>query len=99
MFSVKKVFIIVVLLFVAGSSICAAAQDSIMFIIGRVLAGIGGGGIFGGALTIIAFLIPLHRRPLITGSLSALFGVRPICTLLTKVFKSHRPFIWRFGHR
>ena len=76
----KSVFIFVMMLFLIGSFICAAAPNSKIFIIGRAIAGVGSGGIFSGCLTIIAYVIPLHRRPTFTGALTTLFGVFRLST-------------------
>lgn len=57
------------LIFEAGSLICALAVNSPMFIIGRVVSGIGGSGIQNGAMTIIAACSPLEKRPTLIGSL------------------------------
>ena len=48
-----------------------------MFIVGRAIAGLGAGGIFAGALTIIAYSIPLRKRPIYAGCIGAMFGVCP----------------------
>lgn len=81
-FAVKRVFVLVVSIFMSGSLICAVAQNSPTFIAGRAIAGIGSGGVFSGGLTIIAHTVPLHRRPSFSGGLSALFGVVSLKCLL-----------------
>lgn len=74
-FSVKSVFILVIAIFLIGSLTSGVARSSTVFIVGRGIAGIGGGGIFSGSLTIIALIVPLHRRPAFIGGLSSMFGV------------------------
>jgi MFS family permease len=74
-FSLKWVFVFVVSTFEIGSLICGVAPSSLVFIIGRAIAGLGAGGIFAGALTIIAYSIPLRKRPIFTGCIGAMFGV------------------------
>jgi MFS family permease len=76
-FSLKWLFVIVVSLFELGSLICATASDSTAFIVGRAIAGLGAGGIFAGALTIIAYSVPLRTRPMFAGMIGAMFGVFP----------------------
>jgi predicted MFS family arabinose efflux permease len=51
---VKTVFLIAIGVFELGSLICAVAPSSTALIIGRAIAGMGVGGIFSGALVIIA---------------------------------------------
>jgi len=87
-FSLKWLFVIVVMLFEIGSLICGVAPDSTTFIVGRAIAGLGAGitlvsrdvniytgGIFAGALTIIAYSVPLRKRPIFAGAIGAMFGV------------------------
>jgi hypothetical protein len=74
-FNLKKVFIFIMLLFMLGSLTCAVAPNSPVFIFGRALAGLAAGGQFAGGLTIIAYSVPLHRRPTFTGALTSLYGV------------------------
>ena len=62
-FPVKWVFLIAITIFEIGSAICGAAPNSTALIIGRAVAGIGSAGIFSGALIIIAYSIPLEKRP------------------------------------
>lgn len=54
---------IAITIFEIGSAICGAAPNSTALIIGRAVAGIGSAGIFSGALIIIAYSIPLEKRP------------------------------------
>lgn len=65
----KQTYIASVLLFELGSLICALSNSSNMLIGGRAVAGLGASGLFNGALTIIAALVPLRRRPAVTGLL------------------------------
>ena len=49
-FNIKWTFITTVILFEIGSAICGAAQSMNALIVGRVVAGIGGSGIYLGSL-------------------------------------------------
>jgi len=51
-----------IFIFELGSMITALATSSKIFIVGRAISGIGGSGIVNGALTIIAAVVPLHKR-------------------------------------
>ncbi|EOO02505.1 putative mfs transporter protein [Phaeoacremonium minimum UCRPA7] len=66
-FSIKWSFLIFLFVFEVGSALCGAAQSSTMFIIGRAIAGLGSAGIFTGNATIVANVLPAHRRPRIMG--------------------------------
>lgn len=59
----KFIFIGAFFVFMVGSLICGAAQSSIMFILGRAVAGCGGAGILNGAFVIIAAAAPMGARP------------------------------------
>jgi predicted MFS family arabinose efflux permease len=56
-----------ILVFVVGSTVCAAAPNSIAFIIGRAVAGVGAGGVLSGvvssALKYGVFFSMLTSRP------------------------------------
>lgn len=45
---------------------CGAAPTSDALIVGRAIAGLGSAGIFSGALVIIAYSVPLDKRPMCT---------------------------------
>lgn len=61
--------------FEVGSIISAAAPTSIVFIIGRVVSGMGGIGIGPGAFLLITHLVPLHKQPKFMGSLQSMFDI------------------------
>ena len=65
-------------LFLLGSVISAVAPNTIAFIFGRAIAGLGSGGVFAGNLTVLAYSVPLRRRATFTGALGATFGVHLI---------------------
>ncbi|EAQ86390.1 hypothetical protein CHGG_07643 [Chaetomium globosum CBS 148.51] len=60
-------FLVFFLIFEVGSALCGAAQSSVMFIIGRAIAGLGSSGIATGALSTIAAALPTRRQPLFMG--------------------------------
>lgn len=85
--SIKWTFLIAIAIFEVGSLICAVASDSVTLIIGRAISGVGSAGIFAGALTILAYSVPLHRRPLYTGLVSGMWGISSVAgPLLGGVF-------------
>ncbi|OTA95222.1 hypothetical protein M434DRAFT_69748 [Hypoxylon sp. CO27-5] len=63
----KWSFITYLVLFEVGSVICGAASSSIMLIIGRAIAGIGGSGLLNGALIILNSCVAPHRQPALVG--------------------------------
>lgn len=86
-FSIKWVFIASLTIFELGSVICAAAPSSVALIIGRAVAGVGGAGIFAGALLILANCVPLRARPTYMGAIGGMWGVASVAgPLLGGVF-------------
>ncbi|TVY50986.1 Efflux pump aflT [Lachnellula cervina] len=77
-FSIKATFLTAIVLFEVGSAICGAAPNSIAFIIGRAVAGLGGSGVQSGVIVIIVFAVPLHKRPLYQGFFGAIFGIASV---------------------
>lgn len=79
---VKGTFLAAICVFEIGSLICALAPSSIVLIVGRAIAGIGVGGLFSGALVIMAHtsLYPYtfssyHHLPLVSASSETAHGV------------------------
>jgi len=59
----KYVFLTLIGVFEIGSAICGAAPNSIAFIIGRAIAGIGSAGLTAGAVILMVTVVPLAKRP------------------------------------
>ncbi|KAK0635819.1 major facilitator superfamily domain-containing protein [Bombardia bombarda] len=96
-FSVKVVFLTAIFLFEAGSALCGAAPNSVAFIIGRAIAGLGGAGLISGVITTIVYAVPLHKRPLYQGLFGAVFGVSSVIgPLLGGAFTSKVTWRWCF---
>ncbi|ATY63398.1 Major facilitator superfamily general substrate transporter [Cordyceps militaris] len=74
----KPLFFAGVLLFELGSAICGAAPSSVVFIVGRAVAGLGASGLFSGLMVIMFHTIPLQQRPLWQGAAGALFAVASV---------------------
>ncbi|KAI0197926.1 major facilitator superfamily domain-containing protein [Astrocystis sublimbata] len=71
LFSVKKLYLISIFIFEAGSLLCTLAPSSTAFILGRVVAGVGAAGIPPGSQVILSQCFPKHRRPLWTTLVSS----------------------------
>ncbi|KAH8736285.1 major facilitator superfamily domain-containing protein [Ilyonectria robusta] len=93
--TIKWTFLATVAIFEVGSLICGVAGDSVTLIIGRAVAGVGSAGIFAGALTILAYTVPLHKRPVYTGLVSGMWGISSVAGPLLGGFLTDRAS-WRW---
>ncbi|KAL4766416.1 MDR family MFS transporter [Aspergillus foveolatus] len=66
-FSIKWTFLVFFIVFELGSVLCAAARNSPMFIVGRVIAGVGSAGMSNGAVTTISAVLPTQKQALFMG--------------------------------
>lgn len=66
-------------------------------IVGRAVAGVGAAGIFSGALTILAYSVPLSKRPLYTGAIGSMYGLASISgPLMGGAFTDRVTWRWCF---
>ncbi|MFI6103507.1 MFS transporter [Streptomyces sp. NPDC051310] len=77
-FGRKPVLISGVILFLAGSLLCAAAWNMAALIAFRVVQGLGGGALQGTVQTIAADLYPLAERPRIQARLSSVWATSSV---------------------
>lgn len=77
-FPLKPVFLLSVVIFEAGNVVCAVAKSSEVLILGRVVGGLGGGGVMTGAFIIIAVSVEDKYRPAFMGVVSATFGISSV---------------------
>lgn len=95
--SIKYIYLGALVIFEAGSALCGAAPNSPAFIVGRAIAGLGAGGIFSGAILIIANTVPLRQRPAYTGLIGGMWGIASVVgPLLGGAFTDKVTWRWCF---
>lgn len=77
-YSIKWIYLGALGIFELGSLVCGVTPTSVGLIIGRAIAGVGSGGLFSGAILIIAKSVPLSKRPVYIGMMGAMFGIASV---------------------
>ncbi|GCB25950.1 putative HC-toxin efflux carrier TOXA [Aspergillus awamori] len=96
-FPIKWVYLSALFVFELGSFICGITPSSLGLILGRAVAGLGGGGLFSGSLLIITQCVPLRRRPAFSGFIMSIFAVASvIAPLMGGAFTDHISWRWCF---
>ena len=96
-YNIKWTYICALLIFEAGSIVCAAATNSVMLIVGRAIAGAGAAALFSGGMTIVGFSVALRKRALYISLLSSMFGISSVIgPLLGGVLTDRASWRWCF---
>ncbi|KAF2686262.1 MFS gliotoxin efflux transporter glia [Lentithecium fluviatile CBS 122367] len=77
-FPLKPMVLLSIAIFEVGNVICAVAGSSNMLIFGRVVAGIGGGGVMTGAFIVIALTVKEQHRALYMSTVGLTFAVSSV---------------------
>jgi len=72
--NVKWVYILCVVVFELGSTLCGAAPSMNALLVGRALAGLGGGGMYLGVMMMLALFTTPRERPKYIGIIGVVFG-------------------------
>lgn len=74
----KRVLLVAMVLFLAGSLLCGLAQSMPQLVLFRALQGLGAGGILPVTLTILGDLFPIEQRARLQGLTSAVWGASAV---------------------
>lgn len=93
----KTVYLVSLFFFEVGSAVCGAAPNSVAFIIGRAIAGLGSAGMFIGSVLLMIPIVPLRKRPVLQGIAGSIFGISSVVgPLLGGAFTDHVTWRWCF---
>ncbi|KAI3316788.1 MFS general substrate transporter [Xylariaceae sp. AK1471] len=96
-FNVKWVYLAALVVFEVGSVVAATANSSIVLIIGRVIAGLGGGGLTSGGSTILTLAVPIEKRAIFNSSFASTFGIASVVgPLIGGVLTDNLSWRWCF---
>jgi EmrB/QacA subfamily drug resistance transporter len=74
----KPLFLIAIVIFIAGSALCGLAQSMYMLAAFRAFQGLGAGGLFSLALAILADIVAPRERPRYMGYFMAVFATSSV---------------------
>ena len=98
LYPVKRVHLLSIVFFEVGSIISAAAPSPEAFIIGRLVSGAAGGGLWCGTLTPMICAVKARKRHLYVSIVTSMYGVASAAgPLLGGLFTDSSALTWRFA--
>jgi EmrB/QacA subfamily drug resistance transporter len=78
LFSKRRLMLVGIAIFLAGSILCGAAQSMEMMIMARAIQGLGGGAIYALSFIVVGILYPADQRAKMQGIISGIWGLASI---------------------
>ncbi|MEN9749841.1 MAG: hypothetical protein RL149_919 [Actinomycetota bacterium] len=99
-FGRRRLFIIAITIFLLGSVLCGFALDMYQLAAYRAVQGIGAGGLFSLAITVLADIVPPRERARYQGMFLAVFGTSSVLgPVVGGLFASADQILWINGWR
>lgn len=99
-FGRRKLFIIAITIFIFGSLLCGTATDMFQLAGWRAVQGIGAGGLFTLALTVLADIVPPRERARYQGMFLGVFATSSVLgPIIGGLFAGVDQFLWVDGWR
>jgi EmrB/QacA subfamily drug resistance transporter len=93
----KPLFIVAILIFLAGSALCGIAQNMWELVVFRAIQGVGAGGLFPLTLAMVAMIVPPRDRGRYQGLIGAVFAASSIIgPLIGGFIVDHTTWRWIF---
>ncbi|CAH0023308.1 unnamed protein product [Clonostachys rhizophaga] len=93
----KWAYVASILLFEAGSAVCGAAPTMDALIIGRVVAGVGGSGMYSGTLTYVSVLTSAREKPAYLAGSTVVWGIGSVLGPVVGGAFAESAATWRWG--
>ena len=99
-FGRRRLFIIAVSIFIVGSVLCGFAQDMLQLAAYRAFQGIGAGGLFSLAITVLSDIVPPRERARYQGYILAVFASSSVLgPVVGGLFAGTNEILWVAGWR
>ncbi|RAH42806.1 putative MFS drug efflux transporter [Aspergillus brunneoviolaceus CBS 621.78] len=97
-FNPKWIYVLCVGIFEVGSAVCGAAPNMDCLIVGRAIAGLGGGGMYLGVMMMLSIFTTLTERPKYIEVIGAVFGIGTVLgPVIGGAFADHESATWRWA--
>ena len=99
-FGRRRLFIVAITIFIVGSLLCGTATDMFQLAAWRAVQGVGAGGLFTLAITVLADILPPRERARYQGMFLAVFGTSSVLgPIIGGLFAGVDQVLWVDGWR